>query len=304
MVDDIRPYKNPVPADREVVPGIWNDILDNFLASFETSLRGNTGLGTFTQDQDTEMLDLMFLEEKFTDLSLDVNTTIESRVITLTSGHGLTNANSLNHVLEIGSTLNGRFTTAKILDVTGDDVTLDTPVGDIFLTESSLVLTGNPNITQDAATGVAIDGSTTPVIFTVKPTPIQIGDINRVLLAFKSPNPSDLSTFGGAPALTVGLTLRSKRSDGTFKNLYNYKDNYDVILHGFDSADFLPKQGNSVRGFAARVTFNGQDKHGVVARLDGSNFEELQIVVNELMDNTASGNIESGFLAQGSELQQ
>lgn len=278
-------------------------LIDSFVNSFETSLRGNIALGVFVQDQDTEMLDLVFLEKKFGNLTLDADTTVESRIINLTSGHGLTNANSLNHILEIGSTLNGRFTTGVILDVTDDAVTLDIPAGDVFLAESSLVISGNPNLIQDAATGAAIDGSVTPVIFTLRPTPTQIGDINRILLAFRSPNASDLSTFGGALALTVGLTLRSKRADGTFKNLYNYKDNYDVILHGFDSQEFLPKQGNSVRGFASRVTFNGQEKHGVVARLDGSNAEELQIVINELMDNTASGNIEARFLGQGSELQ-
>lgn len=36
MVGNVRPYKNPIPADREVVPGIWNDILDLWRATLNS----------------------------------------------------------------------------------------------------------------------------------------------------------------------------------------------------------------------------------------------------------------------------
>lgn len=42
----IRPYKKqPIPEDRELVPGIWNDILDDWSHSFQVSPSGTTELG-------------------------------------------------------------------------------------------------------------------------------------------------------------------------------------------------------------------------------------------------------------------
>ena len=139
-----------------------------------------------------------------------------------------------------------------------------------MLLANTFIGTGNPNMCQDAATSVAINGSVTPVIFSIKPLPGQSGDITRLTMVTTSSNNSDLTTFGGSSALVVGLTLRKKRADGTFKNIYTYRQNFDMVIHGFDSGIFEPKGGNSIHGFASRVTFAGQDKHGVTVRLDGS----------------------------------
>lgn len=275
---------------------------DPIATIIETSARGGRSLAVTLQDQTTDMLDLIFLEEKVTGLTLSVDGVIESRTFTLTGGHGLTNANSQGHSIELAAP-SSRFIQAEILDVTGDVVTIDQPLSESFVATTTTVGTGNPNMSEDAATGVAIDGSSTPVVFTIRPLPAQSGDITRIMLATKSSNTSDLTTFGGAAGLSVGLTLRKKREDGTYKNLYVYKDNFDIALHGFDTKQYDPKGGNTVNGFAGRVTFAGQSKHGVAERLDGELGEELQIVVHELMDNTATGNTSVQFVAEGSELQ-
>lgn len=275
---------------------------DPLFSVIETSDRGDKSVAVTLQNQITDVLDLYFLQSKVTGLTLSVNTVIGQRTITLTAGHGLTTANSAGHILEISH--NNNFYQSRVLSVSGDVVTLGQPLNDIYLAIDSSVQTGNPNISKDAATGVAIDGSVTPVIFTVRPLPDQSGDITRIVMATTSLNESDLTTFGGAPSLTVGLTLRYARGDGTFKNIFNYRNNFDIILHGFDNSTYLPKQGNATRGFTAHVTFAGQEKHGVAIRLEGSRNEELQIVVSELMVIGATGNISVNFLAEGSELQR
>lgn len=272
--------------------------------SFEITARGGTGLAVFIQDQTTDMLDLVFLELKATGLTLAADTDPSSRSFTLTPGHGLTNANSQGHFAEIAN-INGRFLQSQILDVTGDVVTIRQPIGDVYIANSALVSTGNPNMATDEATGAAIDGTNNPVIFTIKPLPFQSGDITRIIFTSTSDNPSDYTTFGGAPALLVGVTLRYKRSDGTFKNLFTYVNNRDLVLHGFDTEIDAPKAtGNATFGRAGRITFASQGKHGVAARLDGALFEELQIVISELMINTSVGNSEVRFMAEGSELQE
>jgi len=279
-------------------------ILDvNVVQPLETSARGDVGIPVYLQDQTTDMLDLYFLQAKTSGLLLAVDTAIDSRSITLATGHGLTTANSAGHILEIADTLDARFYQGKILAITGDVVVLSPPMSKIFTVADSVAGTGNPNMVEDAATGVAIDGSVTPVIFTIQPLPQQSGDITRVIMATTSDNASDLQTFGGAPALTVGMTLRAKHQDGTFTNIFTYQDNFDIAIHGFDTGVFAPKLGNAVNGFIARVTFAGQSKHGVAVRLDGALNEELQIVILELMDNTPSGNISVTFIGEGSELQ-
>jgi hypothetical protein len=262
----------------------------------ETSDRGGVSLPVTLQDQTTDMLDLLFLQTIADGLTLASVTDTDLRTMTLTAGHGLSTAANAGHIIELGIAATGRFTQAEILDVTGDVITVDRQIGQAFPTATTLVSVGNPNM-------AVVDGSSTPVIFTIKPLPGQSGDITRIMMASQSSNASDISTFGGAGALTVGLTLRVKRADGTFKNLFNYKSNFDLILHGFDVEPFDPRGGNTINGYAGRTTFAGQDKHGVAVRLDGDFFEELQVVVNEAMDSSASGNTAVFFIAEGSELQ-
>jgi len=272
----------------------------------ETTDRGGKGVAVFIQDQATEMLDLPFLQEKVTGLTLGSDTVIDTHTIPLSAGHGLTTGNSKGHIIELAHVVAGHFYQGEILSIAGDVANVAPPMTNIYEVASTVVSTGNPNMVEDTATGVAIDGRVTPVIFAVKPLPSQSGDITRIVISTTSSNPSDLSTFGGAEALPIGITLRVKRSDSTFKNLYTYRSNFDIARHAAGDMEppFEPKvTGNTLHGLIARVTFNGQDKHGVVVRLDGNVDEELQVIISELMDNTASGNLIVEFLAQGSELQ-
>jgi hypothetical protein len=290
-------FKNPVPADRTIVPGSWSDILDNQLASFETSDRGNTANKVFVQDQTTEMLDLDFLQELKTGLSLAVDSVATSRDITLTAGHGMVTgafpAGDVGTILEIGSTATGRFVQAKVLAVVGDVITLNQLVGDVFLAGAS-VNTGNRNLALS-------DGSVTPVIFRVEPSPVQAGDITRLIIAIIGPTAMDFSTFGSDAPLPVGLLFRVRRPDGSYKNLRTVDVNLEAFLWGFDNNLFTPKTGNTAHGIAFRVTFAGQEKHGVTARLDGTLGEQIECVVLDAL--SAGTNTSIRVMAEGSELQ-
>jgi hypothetical protein len=269
----------------------------------ETSAYGSQGVAVFLQDQTTEPLDLYFLQTKVSGLTLAAATVANSRNITLTGGHGLTTGNSAGHMLEIARTDKSYFYQGRVISVAGNVVTLDRQVGAVFPTALALIGTGNSNLVKDSATGVAINGSTTPVIFTLSPLPVQSGDITQITMTSVSDNESDLTTFGGAPALTLGILLRYKRPDGSFKNIANFKANFDLSVMAASTNVYLPKAGNAARGFEARIAFAGQGNHGVALRLDGALGQELQLVVSELMDATGTGNLNVAFMAQGSELQ-
>jgi len=272
----------------------------------EIDQRDGMTLGVTLNDATTEMLDLDFLEEIHTGLTLDVDSVANSRDITLTAGHGLSPGSvpgtsvypdgDVGTILEIGVTSSGRFIQAKILAVVGDVITLNQLVGDVFLAGSS-VLTGNRNL-------ALADGSTTPVVFKVEPSPAQAGDITRIVMVIVGPSDMDFSGFGTDAPLDVGLLFRVRRPDGSYKNLRTVDQNLEGSLWGFDTDSFIPKQGNSEHAFAFRVTFSGQDKHGVAARLDGALGvgEQMECVV---LDNMLiRTNTVVRVIAEGSELQE
>ena len=269
----------------------------------ETTARGNKGLAVFIQDQTTDPLDLFFLQKKVTGLTLGANTVTNKRELTLSTGHGLTTANSAGHIIDLTHSADGHFYRGEILSVTGNVVEVAPPLSDVYEIATTSVFTGNSNMAQDSATGAAIDGSVAPVMFSLEPQASQSGDITAITLATTSQNSSDLTTFGGAPALTDGITLRINRGDGTYKNIFTYKNNFDIAIQGNDLRVFEPKSGNTTKGLSARVVFAGQENHGVAIRLDGALGETLEVVIYELMNDTATGNISVKFLAEGSELQ-
>jgi hypothetical protein len=300
------PLKVERPFWRTIVPGIWLDLMDDAKAAIEVSERGGTTWGVTLNDQTTEMLDLDFLQEVHLGLTLDVDSVADSRVITLTAGHGMTPGTvpgtsvypdgDVGTILEIGSATTGRFIQAKVLAVSGDDITLNQLVGDVFPAGAS-VNTGNRNL-------ALADGSTTPVVFRVEPSPVQAGDITRIIIAIVGPSAMDFSTFGSDAPLPVGLLFRVRRPDGSYKNNRTIDRNLEGYLWGFDNSLFVPKQGNTQHALAFRVTFAGQDKHGVASRLDGALGvgEQWEVVV---LDDLPSGsNTEIRIMAEGSELQE
>ena len=120
----------------------------------------------------------------------------------------------------------------------------------------------------------------------------------RIILEIRDDSDMDFTTFGGIAPLLNGCVLRVKNPDGSFKNLFNFKDNGDIIKQGFDHS-FLPNNGQGDRGFTARITWGGQSKHGVVIRLEGSLGEELQLVIQDDLRGLSRFHL----TAQGHEIQ-
>ena len=99
--------------------------------------------------------------------------------------------------------------------------------------------------------------------------------------------------FGNLTALTRGVVLR--KADGINHTIFNAKTNGDFALRMYDIAytdRAVPSQSYGLRG---RSTFAGQDKRGVVIRLDGDNSEELELLVQDDLSTLTSFRI----VAQG-----
>jgi hypothetical protein len=257
------PLKKPRPAWRTIVPGVWLDVLDDIAASFETSNRGNTALGVFIQDQTTQAIDVFFTTKKG-DVTTATVAVQGEHSVDLEPGHGAV----IGDVIESRTAEN--FVQAEIIDVVVNTITVATPWSRTFPT-GTVVGLGSPNLNV-LGTQVA------PVIFSVDPSAVQNIDMTRVILNFVDNTSMDFTTFGSLAKLTTGVTLRYKQADGTFINLFSFRDNGELIERSFDH-NFQSKVGGGSFGFVARSTWAGQSKRGVTIRVDGSLGEEIQIVV-------------------------
>jgi len=256
------------------------------ISPLETTNRGGTGIPVFIQDQTTGPLDLNFLNQVVSP-SLSADTVVGNYTITVADATSL----AAGQTLEIADTTNGTyFYTGTILSVVSTTITLDSPINRVYTTAASTMVASSSQM--------AVNGSVTPVVFSIEPLPLQSGDITRVIVEILDNSEMDFETFGGLNALTNGIVMRVNNGDGTYRNLWNFKTNGDIIRQAFDYK-FETNNGGGVRSFASRMTWAGQSKHGVAVRLDGSLGESLEIIVQDNLTGLNS----MQWVGQGSELQ-
>lgn len=232
----------------------------------EVDVRGGKGVSTFIQDQKSRSLSLPFLQDRSL-ATLASDTVIDSNVISLVAGH----TTVVGEIIEIIDNISGEFMQAKIIAISGDDLTMDAPVSCVVPAGDEVIISSKE---------MNVDGSATPQIFSVKPLPTQSGDITRVTFHMDDILSMDGSTFGGQDELVNGCVLRVKHSDGCYQNIFNFKSNGSIRMECFDTA-YTDANKRGLYGFSARLTWGGQNKHGVVIPLDGSLGEELQLVIQD-----------------------
>jgi hypothetical protein len=251
--------------------------------------RNVEGAAVFVQDQTSPILTVPFLIGRAF-VTLAVDTVLDSRDITLTGGHGTL----VGEVMELADTVALKFMQSTVVAVNTNVITLDQPVNRVYLA-------AGPTIVQRSSEDLLVDGSSTPQVFSILPLPSQAGDMVRIIMEIEGTTDMDQTTFGSDDALFNGCVIRMREDDGNFKNLFNFKSNGDFLAQGFDHSFLQPKLGNAIRGFAGRITWGGQSKHGVVIRLDGSLAERLEVVIQD--DLTLGVNTKFKITAQGHELQ-
>ncbi|MCK4789206.1 MAG: hypothetical protein KAV87_36020, partial [Desulfobacteraceae bacterium] len=186
--------------------------------------------------------------------------------VDLEPGHGAV----IGYVIESRTAEN--YVQAEIINVVGDTITVSTPWSRTFPIGTVIGL-GDPNMN-------ALGSLVAPVVFNIDPSAVQKIDITRIILTFTDNSSMDFTTFGSLAVLLNGCTIRYKSEDGTFINLFNWRDNGELIERSFDHS-FQSKVGGGSFGFVARSTWAGPSKRGVVLRIDGLLTEEIQIVVQD-----------------------
>ncbi len=232
----------------------------------EISALDTIGVAVNIQDQTTQSLNLLFNRDLDT-TTLDGATTLNSRFFDVLAGDG--SKFTVGNLIEIAE--GTRFIQARVLGIVTDTIEIDSPINNVYA-DLTVVTIKDDNLN--------VDGSVTPQVFAVSPETGQLGDVTRMILRCEGTSDMDSGTFGTLPPLTNGVVIRKKLANGDFINIMNFKTNGDFVSQSF-SHDFLPNNGNGVRLFVGRITWAGQEKHGVVQRLDGTTGEELQCVIQD-----------------------
>lgn len=163
----------------------------------------------------------------------------------------------------------GQFYLGTILGIAVNDITLDTPIN--FAYEIGTICAFRNS-------EIAVDGSITTQIFDF---PVSAGvtslDITRFMFTMECDGAPDDSKFGNLPALTNGIVMR-KQGITDIQNFWNIKTNGDFAALSYD-VTYSDKAGAGNHGVRCRMSYGGQDKHGVTIRLAPT--ESLELLVQD-----------------------
>lgn len=220
------------------------------------------------QDLDSPAFDVNFSRLLQDNISLVTTAVKGSYTFTVSSGHGIVQGNYVT----ISNTDLKRIYICKALAVVGDVITTDTPLNDNYVILNTTV--------RRFSIDMNVDGSITPVIFGITPTVDIAIDVTRVILAIISTNKASYNSFGDiAGGLTRGVVLRVVKADGTIVNYFNVKDHADLSNLSYDLQYYEESNPQGVNGIASRITYSGQEKHGVVIRLRQG--DSLQLLIQD-----------------------
>jgi len=144
-----------------------------------------------------------------------------------------------------------------------------------------------------------VDGSGSTQTFAIRaggPTTDITIDITRIILNIITTDPSKLSEFGNiVGGLTYGIVLR--RVNGDTRNVWNVKQNEDFSVLAYDVTYLDQVKQNDLNGLVTRMTFAGQEKHGVAIRLMPG--DQLQLLVQDDLRFVTSQIVKFQIMGQG-----
>jgi hypothetical protein len=234
------------------------------LACVET----NGGLAVNVQDQHSRAFDIFFAQDVGAPTTLTADVIEDAYTISVTTGHGLVQGSFFVLIDTVGQ----RGWTGTVITVAGDNtVNVDRPVSYAFPSVSTVV--------QQRTTEMNVDGSSTPQTFSVGGSLVAQLDITRLMLQLTTDTTPAWDEFGD---ITVGATFRGVQCrlvNGTTTDLWNAKTNGELANLMYDITIYEGGVGLTVDGLAGRMTYAGQEKHGVTLRIGAD--EGVEIVIQD-----------------------
>ena len=238
-------------------------------------LESNGGIPINIQDQTSRPFDIRMFQVTNTNINISEQATIGSYDINLTSGHGLIAGDKFS-IVQYDQIQQIFFGT--ILNVNGDIITMDTQVPYNFTIGGSNAFKS----TED----MNVDGSITPQIFEVTNLDFDDAvDITRIIFHITDNQNMDDSLFGGINSLTRGVVFRKRSIRGEYTNIFNIKSNGQFGEIAFDKI-YDEKAQSGLYGLTSRLTFSGQEKHGIAIRIKKG--ETLELVIQDDLQGLVS----------------
>jgi hypothetical protein len=205
-------------------------------------------------DDETDPV-IVYFNKRTHQTTLSVAGTIGDRTITVSDTTGIVDGK----YLVIFNPDEVRFTAFFVVGApVGNVVTLDGPLDFAYPVDSFIDLSD---------TNMNVNGSVTPQVFGIRGTESTPGveltfKITRIVMECITTSAVSLDKFANITALTNGIQFRTR--DGIYFNIVNFKSNADIVGTAYDWTPFIGTQPqDNVDGFAARLTFGGNEKIGV-----------------------------------------
>jgi len=220
------------------------------------------------QDQHTDIINY-YLRIPIKTLAIATNTTKNAYTITVTDATGVV----AQTFVELQQ--NTRAFQARILNVNGNILTLDTPLDYAYTTVANIL-----NFTNN----LAVDGSSTPVVTSIYPIAGYTGHITTILFAMTLTAAGADNLFGNLTALTKGIVLR--KSNNIDHTIFNAKTNGDLALRMFDVS--YTDRATPSQVFGLRGIFKIKERTGCVIKLDGATNDRLDLIIQDNLTSITS----------------
>jgi hypothetical protein len=139
-------------------------------------------------------------------------------------------------------------------------------------------------ILQQRTKDLNVDGSTNRQTFSVGSPLTGTLDITRFIFQITTTAVPAWDEFGDIEALTRGCAMRVVNGETT--NLWNIKSNSELANLMYDMKVYDSDLPFNVNGLAGRLTYAGQEKHGVVLRITGG--EAIEFIVQDALQTLLS----------------
>ena len=238
--------------------GIAFTDLNTLLYWLRTSTGKQTALDVSIQDNPSNDISL-YMAQKLDDVTILVSVSLNDESINIETTGATPIAGNFLCLREDIS-----FFQAEILTVTpiaGNQYTLDIsiPFDFAYTTVAGCEL---QNVDMN------VNGSVTPIEFNLVAKGLNVFafDIIRMSISMVLSTAGDDGLFGNITKLTKGMYFRTV--DGVTKNLFNARNNSDFASESAGDTTYTVRSGGGGSfGSRSRISFNGDDKRGVVKRL-------------------------------------
>ena len=247
-------------------------------------LEANGAIPVNIQDQHTRPIDIKLYNQINDTFVLSQDAVIGSYDINVTTTNTILAGDNIAVYESNGFE---KYYFGQVLSVSGSTLSLDTPVPFNFSSAEAMVFQYENEMN--------VDGSSEMVVYSITNFFETSVDITRFIFHCTDATDMDDSLFCGRSALTRGIVLRKKLTDGSYINYWNVKTNGDWTELAYDKS-YDDKAPAGFYGFASRLTYAGQDKHGVTIRLKQG--ESIELIVQDDLTglNTATITAQGHFI--------